>query len=68
MPCEKLKSASRQNPANHSKRKRADHKLEERKRCARVVRKRFDGYYEKITQEQSREASMAVAKKIKNFL
>jgi hypothetical protein len=57
MPFEKLKSDPRQQSASRSKRKLADHKLEEKEGSARDVRRRCAGCYEKIRQQQSREAS-----------
>ena len=50
-----------------TKRKLADHKLEEKERSARDVRKRCTSCYEKIRQQQSREASVSTAKKVKTF-
>jgi hypothetical protein len=67
VPFEKLKSGPRQQPTSQTKRKLTDHQLEEMGGCARNVRKRCVGCYEKIRQQQSREASTAAAKKIKTF-
>ncbi len=50
-----------------SKRKLADQKLEEKEGSDRDVRRRCTSCYEKIRQQQSREASNATAKKIKTF-
>jgi len=49
------------------KRKLGDHKLEEMEGSARNVRRRCAGCYEKSGEQQSREASLATAKKIKTF-
>jgi hypothetical protein len=57
----------KQKPAVQAKRKLADHKLEEKESFARHVRRRCAGCYETIRQHQSREASLATAKKIKTF-
>jgi hypothetical protein len=63
MPFEKLESGVRQKPAGQAKRKLADHKLEEKEESTRDVRRRCTGCYEKIRQQESREASLATAKK-----
>jgi hypothetical protein len=64
---EKLKFGRRQNSSSYSKRKLADHKLEEKKGVMRIVRRHCAGCYEKIRQEQSRGPNMTAAKKIKTF-
>jgi hypothetical protein len=66
-PFEKLKSGPRQQSASSSKRKLADHKLEEKEGSARDAQRRCAGCYEKIRQQQSREASATAAKRIKTF-
>ena len=66
-PMERLKPGPKQLSASHSKRKLADHKLEEKEASARDVRRRCAGCYEKIREQQSREASNAATKKIKTF-
>jgi hypothetical protein len=48
MPFEKLKSGPRQRTTGQTKRKLADHKLEEKEGSARDVRRRCAGCYEKI--------------------
>jgi hypothetical protein len=67
MPFEKLRSGPRQKSTGRTKRKLADHKLEEKEGSMRDVRRRCAGCYEKIRQQQSREVSLATAKKIKTF-
>ena len=67
MPFEKLKPGARQKRTGQAKRKLTDHKLVEKERYGRDVRRRCVGCYEKIRQQQSREASNATAKKIKTF-
>jgi hypothetical protein len=67
MSFEKLKPGVKQKPAAQAKPKLADHKLKEKEGSARDVRRRCAGCYEKIRQHQSREASLATAKKIKTF-
>ena len=62
-PMERLKSGPKQLSASHSKRKLADHKLEEKEASARDARRRCAGCYEKIREQQSREASNAATKK-----
>jgi hypothetical protein len=64
---ENLKSSRRQQSTSHSKRKLTDHKLEEREGSAHNVCRRCAGCYEKIRQQQSREARNATAKKMKIF-
>ena len=66
-PMERLKPGPKQLSASHSKRKLADHKLEEKEASARDVRRRCAGCYEKIREQQSREESNAATKKIKTF-
>ncbi len=51
MPFEKLKPCPRQQSASRSKRKLADHKLEEKKESDRDVRRRCAGCCEKIRQQ-----------------
>ncbi len=68
MPFEKLKPGPKQKPTGQTKRKLADHMLEEKEGSARDVRRRCAGCYEKISQQQqSREAGHAAAKKVKIF-
>ncbi len=62
-----MRPSRRQEPRSHSKRKLADHKLEEKEASARDVRRHCTGCYEKMRQQQSREASNATAKKIRSF-
>jgi hypothetical protein len=66
-PIEKLKSGPRQQSASHSKRKLADHKLEEKEGSTCNVGRRYTGCYANGRVQQSREASYAAAKKIKTF-
>ena len=68
MPFKKLKPGPRKKSIGQKKRKLFDHKLEEKEGSARDVRRRCTGCYEKIRQQQSREASLATAKKVKNLL
>ena len=67
VPSEKLKPGPRERSISYLKRKLADHKLEEKEGSAGEVRIRCVGCYEKIREEESREASLAAAKKIKTF-
>jgi hypothetical protein len=68
MPFEKRKPDPKQKPTGQTKRKLADHMLEEKEGSARDVRRRCAGCYEKISQQQqSREAGHVAAKKIKTF-
>ena len=67
VPFENIKSGPRERPTSQTKRKLADHKLEEMEGPARNDRRRCVGCYEKIRQEQSREASATAAKRIKSF-
>ena len=60
-------SVARQRSTSQTRRKLADHKLEEMEGSARDVRRRCAGCYEKNQEQQSREVSYAVAKKIKTF-
>ena len=60
---EKLKSGPIQQSASHSKRKLADHKLEEKEGSTRNVGRRCTGCYAKGRTQYSREASYATAKK-----
>ena len=64
---EKLKPGPRPRSTRQTKRKFADHKLEEKEGSARDVRRRCAGCYEKIRRQYSREDSTATAKKIKTF-
>ena len=66
-PIEKLKPSPIQQSASHSKRKLADHKLEEKDGSTRNVDRRCAGCYAKGRAQQSREASSAAAKKVKTF-
>ncbi len=66
-PIEKLKLSPRQQSASHSKRKLADHKLEEKEGSTRKIGRRCTGCYAKGRTQQSREASYAAAKKVKTF-
>ena len=66
-PIEKLRHGPRQQSASSSKHKLTDHKLQEIEASTRDVRRRCAGCYEKIRQQQSKEASNATAKKIKTF-
>jgi hypothetical protein len=66
-PFEKLKPGPRKQSSSCSKRKLADHKLEEKEGSDCDVRRRCAGCYEKIRQQQAREASNATAKKIKTL-
>ena len=67
MPFEKLKPGPSQKPIGQTKRKLADHKLEEKEGSARNVRRRCAGCYEKISQQQSRGIGHVAAKKVKTF-
>lgn len=67
MPFEQLKPGPRQKSISQTKRKLADHKLEEKEGSARDVRRRCAGCYEKISQQESREVGHAAAKKVKTF-
>jgi hypothetical protein len=67
MPMEKLKPGPRQQSASHSKRKLADHKLEEKEGSTHNIDRRCTGCYAKRRAQQSREASRAAAKKVKTF-
>jgi hypothetical protein len=67
MPFEKLKLGLGQKSTGQTKNKLADYKLEEKEGSVRDVRRRCAGCYEKISQQQSKEASLATAKK-KNLL
>jgi Transposase IS4 len=67
MPFEKLKPGPRQQSTSRSKRKLADHKLEEKKGSDRDVRRRCVGCYEKNREQQSREACHSTTKRIKTF-
>ena len=66
VPSENLKPGPREQSISYLKRKLADPKLEEKKGSGREVRRRCVGCYEKI-REESREPSLAAAKKIKTF-
>lgn len=65
---EKLKSGPTQKSIGQTKRKLADHKLEEKEDSTCDVRIRCAGCYEKIRQQQSRDVAHATAKKIKTFV
>ena len=67
MPFEELKPGPRQKSVSQTKYKLADHKLEEKERSARDVRRRCAGCYEKLGQQQPRETSATTAKRIKTF-
>ena len=67
MPFEKLQPGPKQKLTGQTKRKLANHKLQEKEGSARDVRRRCAGCYEKTRQQQSREAGHAAAKKIKTF-
>jgi hypothetical protein len=64
---EVLKPEPRQKPRREVRYNSAEHKLQEKGESARDVRRRCAGCYEKIRQEESREASAAAAKKVKTF-
>ena len=64
---ENLKPGPEERSTSQTKRKLADHKLEEMEGAARDVRRRCVGCYEKIRRQQSREATAIAAKKIKTF-
>ena len=66
-PFENLKPGPRKQSTQNSKRKLADHKLEEIEGPTRNVRRRCAGCYEKIRKQESREASAMAAKRIKTF-
>ena len=66
-PIEKLKPGPKQQSASQSKRKLADHMLEEKEGSARDVRRRCAGCYEKIRQQLARKASGMVVDKIRTF-
>ena len=63
-PSENLKPGPREQSTSYLKRKLANHKLEEKKRSAREVRRRCVGCYEKIREVESRELSLAATNKI----
>ena len=67
VPYENLKPGPRERSTSQTKRKLADHKLEEKKGSTRNVGGRCTGCYAKGRTEQSREASNAAAKKVKTF-
>ena len=68
MAFENLKPGPKQKPTGQTKRKFADHMLEEKEGSARDIRRRYAGCYEKISQQlQSRGAGHAAAKKVKTF-
>jgi hypothetical protein len=66
-PFEKLKPGPKQQSTSNLKCKLGDHKLEEMEGSTRKVRRRCAGCYEKSREQQSREVSLATAKKIKTF-
>ena len=67
VPCENLKPGPGERSTSQTKHKLADHKLEKVEGVARDVRRRCVGCYEKIRQQQSREASGMATKRIKTF-
>jgi hypothetical protein len=67
VPYENLKPGPGERSTSQTKRKLADHKLEEMEGAARDVRRRCVVCYEKIRQQQSREATAIAAKRIKTF-
>ena len=67
LPYENSKPGPRERSTSQTKRKFADHKREEMEGTARDVRRRCVGCYEKIRQQQSREASATAARRIKTF-
>ena len=67
MPFEKLKPGPRQQSTSHSKRKLADHKLEEKTGSDHDLRRRCVGCYEKNREQQLREAFHSTTKRIKTF-
>jgi hypothetical protein len=66
-PFENLKPGPRQQSTSQTKRKLADHKLEEIEDSDRDIRKRCAGCYEKIRQQEPRGAKCD-CKKNKNIL
>lgn len=64
---EKLKPGPIQKSIGQTKRKLADHKLEEKEGVARDVRRRCAGCYEKNREQQSREACHSTKKRVKTF-
>ena len=67
VPFENLKPGIKQQLTSQSKRKLVDHQLEEGQEFSHDVRRRCTGCYEKIRQQQSRETSNAIVKKVKTF-
>ena len=67
VPYENLKPGPRERSKSETKRKLADHKLEEKEGSTRNVGRRCTGCYAKGRAERSREASNAAAKKVKTF-
>ena len=67
VPTENLKPGPRQQSTSSLKGKLTDHKLEELEGSARNVRKRCVGWYGKLRQQQSREASAPAAERLKTF-
>ena len=67
LPLENVKPGPKEHSTSQTKRKLADHKLEESEESNRHIRRRCASCYEKIRQQQSREASNVTAKKIKTF-
>ena len=67
MPFEKLKPGPRQKSIGQTKRKLADHKLEEKEGTARDIRRRCVGCYEKNREQQSRETCHSTTKRVKIF-
>ena len=67
VPYENLKPGPRERSTSQTKRKLADHKLEEKEGSTRNAGRQCTGCYAKGRAEQSREASNAAAKKVKTF-
>ena len=67
IPFEYFEPGPRKQSTQNSKRKLADHKLEEIEGPTSNVQRRCAGCYEKIRKQESREASAMAAKRIKNF-
>jgi hypothetical protein len=65
MLLERLKFGPREKSTSRTKRKLTDHKLEEKEGSARMVGRRGADCYEKIRQQQLKEASNVTAKKLK---
>lgn len=67
VPSEKVEPSLRQKSTGQTKRKLADHTVEELERSTRDHRRRCARCYEKNRQEQSKEASNPTTKKIKTL-